>query len=271
MKKKIKSIINSFTFKVNRLINKGKLVVIIHQSRSGSTYLGNILNQSKQISYFGELYNNFPKRIFGKGLLSKYLPTPLEILKNLKYIDGSKISFVEVIPWLQLNNHSLSWLYKDQNQFFKQADKLIYLTRQNKLKLIFSLYLANRFGVYHIDKKAEVKNREEKFYFDFSYPISGFDGDLNDLIIFLQEEDKKVTEYLNKSNGLLITYENDINDDVIKNTIGKITNFVGLDDFEFEVLNKKVTKRHIKDYIINYDDLYQYSRDKSWFWMLEDN
>ncbi|MEM6736436.1 MAG: sulfotransferase [Bacteroidota bacterium] len=138
--------------------------VIITPGRSGSTFLAQTLNQHSEIVCEGEIFNRaeFYEGSFNHFLQVNPLRKTIAFLFNRERLSTSKINYP--LEWLIQQFHSQKRTDKKRYGFkisldqlfaypqlisvIKTSCKIIYLTREDKTRLVLSLMTARKTGNY---------------------------------------------------------------------------------------------------------------------------
>lgn len=269
---KIKKIIRRRVFDKIQFTLLQQNVVMFHIGRSGSSVLGDLLNQHPDIHWDGEIYEDVLQaweRQHNTALTnsSNFTFQPVDRLRNRMRLSEKKIYGCEV-KFFHLN-------FTDYNlkNYIKQVYKLgikrfIILRRKNFLRKIVSSVIAHQQAKFHISSQEKAALNQVKL----DVNNVQIDREGKPLIAYLQEFEEKFYELdllLNNAEVLRLTYEDDI---AASPLVGyeKVCNFLEVKPQPVIVNYGQTTPFELANVIINFDDVKQTLNDTPFRWMLHE-
>jgi hypothetical protein len=179
------------------------IIILFHYTRCGSTVLSDILNNTSEITCFGEVYNP-TNSFFGDTV------TPTEILVedlihkfNLFFEYSDSIPLIEITRYdlIRLNciNFFSDILIKINNNFDL---KIIHLQRLNAMQRIISSEIAHQSNFYHLTEDVKFNLHRINFVYNIESLIQNFHFEINEM--------KRVKKLLNIYNVINLSYEYNI-------------------------------------------------------------
>jgi hypothetical protein len=255
-----------------------KCTMMFHVGRSGSTVLGNLLGQSEEIFWDGEIYHPFLKylkQLTKQGWNPQTDKLPLEpnkVLRNRMAL--GKILYVnKTIYGCESKFYHLKRMNITIQRYLEDLESLgfkyfIILERKNYLRTIISSLISNRkLKKFHLT--SEIKPHLNQIRVD----VDNFktDGERKPLIKFLQDhrDDFQNLENLLRDRRVLkLTYEEDISENP-QIAMRRVCEFLDTEYREGKIQYRKTNPFPLKDIIINYDEVKQALKGTPFEWMTD--
>jgi hypothetical protein len=265
----------------NRLLPKlwSKSTILFHVGRSGSTILGNLLSQNKEIFWDSEIYHFFLedlKQITKHGWNAQIDKLPIESKKLLRnhmtlgkiiHVNKKIYGFESKFYHLRRMNITIQEHLEDLESLgFKY---FIILERKNYLRTVLSSLISNqKLQKFHMTSKT--KPQLNKIRID----VDDFktDGERKPLVKFLQDhrDDFQNLENLLRDRRVLkLTYEEDISENP-QIALRRVCDFLDLQYREGKIKYGKTNPFSLKEMIINYDEVKQALDGTTFEWMTDD-
>jgi hypothetical protein len=239
---------------------------MFHFGRSGSTVLTNSIGQHPNVFWHGEIFSKnvtigdgfenteySKKQGDGEFTIEEFIEYIRNCMGFSNYkVEGNTIYGCEIKSY-HFEFDKFKFTFTDCLKRLKEEFncKFIFLERKNSLRRILSCQLANQSNVWHLSAESLETNT-------ISVDVEGFkDVDLNyngSLIDTLKNSSCKQVEYSNvvqKNEGLYLSYEGDIQHDVLK-AINKLAFYMNIADFKPEIKFKKTNPSELKHMVDNY-------------------
>lgn len=244
-----------------------KGLIMFHIGRSGSTLLGDLLQQHKNIYWIGEIFDHITDQTIKKGKEQKP-ETFYETLQELmEKVPKNKICGIE-IKFYNLQNYQISI-----QDFLKQSQKMgfqhyIVLERKNYLKKIISSLVARKTLEWHLPPKikatpSKIRIKTERIKIDNSAQS------LKDHLIKYKKSFQQAKQALKEQNNLSLTYENDL----LQNpqiAVEKVIKFLELESFTPKIRYSKTTPFPVKLILLNFEEIQKYLAETEFEWMLNE-
>lgn len=269
-RKRLKTLISHLSFPFDLIHNRDikNNVVMIHLGRSGSTVLGDLLNQHSKVKWGGEIYAKHIKRNSNNFFeMLEFKHNMYDTLKKerrgvFKKIYGYEIKF-----------YHLHFLGESLQKYLEKiramgVNKIIILERSNHLKLIVSSLVALENGVWH--SKHEKPDSLTKIKMDVNDLWT--DGESKTLIEFLnsyQESFKNTRAILKGTNTLNLNYEKDILNNPTE-AYNEACKYLEVPPENPKTNYWRTTPHSLEDIIINFQEVKEYLKDTAFEWMLYD-
>ena len=254
---------------IYRLLNiyyRKKYVAMLHPGRCGSTVLGNMLNAHTQISWAGEIF----ERYMG---LEKYKKVNRFTEKMIGMSRDESLSRIYGFETKYLPQYHLS--YKCLNLSIENYITLlrnlgfshfIILHRKNYLRRAISDQVGKQKGEWH---SKEQSISPTKVTIDINSFQAGVRKEpLLELFSSMDESLDRLKRSL-QSNYLLLTYEEDIQDDP---RVGyrKVCEFLNVDDEVVDISLRRTNPFTYEQMVANFEEVKAYLKDTKYSWMLDD-
>lgn len=241
-------------------------VAMFHVGRSGSTVLGNLLDQHSRISWQSEVvfkhYSQFPQG------MSKDAPQadPLQLmLASMAGINADFYGFEAKFFHLDRMGVSLA-------EFLTMLDDLgfayyIVLERKNLLRKIVSSLIAKQRGAYN----RRVGHRAELTRIVIDIHHVRIDGDDNSLVAFLENYHNQMRELKRRLAGrdvLCLTYEDDILNDPLV-AYRRVSKYLGVVPEPVRINLGRINPYPLREIVENFDEVAQALKETPFEWMLE--
>jgi len=243
-------------------------IVVFHIGRSGSTVLGDILNQHPRIFWDSEIYERLlPQWTTQVSALDirDLSEDPLQFLKNRMRQAGSRFYGFEVKFFqLKLLNLKLSDYINDLQKL--GVNYFIILERKNYLRAIVSSVIAHQTLLLHQSKQDRPKLHQVKLEID----NIKIDRNAKPLISYLweyHEDFRKLEKFLSGKNVLKLSYE----DDVMASPLSayeRVCNFIGIESRKVSVRFSKTNPFKLREIITNFEEVEQTLSGTLFEWML---
>lgn len=187
-------------------------VMMLHPGRSGSTVLGNLLGQHREIHWSSEIYANFPGRYpwwMGKSDAARELLRTSMHARRMP-IYGFELNF---LPHHQMRRAWMNVTLSDYVRLAKSlgVSKFIVLQRRNYLRRAISVETARQTRVWHSTEKLE---RPDRVRIDTKSFVDGhLVHSLLESFALLKNSYAATLETLPDEGLLQLSYEEDILDD----------------------------------------------------------
>jgi len=236
-------------------------IVMFHIGRSGSTVLGDMLDQHPRIYWDGEVYDPVAK---GRSLGTD----PLTFLSKRMRRAGRRLYGCEVKP---VHMHLLDLEPGVTIDCISELgfSRFIVLERRNYLRKVVSSAIAHETGSFH--RGASEDRTRSQITLDVEN--IRIDRDEKPLLGFLESYDqffRSLREYLDGKRLLWITYEDDVFADP---RVGyeKICSFIGVEPLEGPAVRYGKTNPYpLKEIVNNFSDLEGVLKGTTYEWMLYD-
>lgn len=243
-------------------------VVTFHTGRSGSTVLGDLLNQHPNIFWDAEVYRpDRMERVSAK--IPGYVARDYKRFLRLRMMRAGKKIYGFETQLTQLK-HVLNVKLSD---YVEQLQNLkfhyfILLERRNYLRKIASAVIGNTTSQWHL------RFREKAALTQVEVDVDNLrlrrDTAPKPLLAHLQEQDESfhmLKEILNGQKVLHLTYEDDIAADPL---VGyrRVCDFLGVAHREVEIRYNKTNPFNLTEIIINFDEVKAALRGTPFEWML---
>ncbi len=223
-----------YTFANKR--NPEKKFVIFTSGRSGSTLLVDLLNSHPDVQCDGEL-------------LKRRVAFPKSLVQTFEQQSKHPIYGFKLLSYQLMN---VQTGIKDKHAFLeyltqKQQYQLIHLERKNKAKQALSIIYAFYRGQWHNQSGSQQKKTKR-----FALAPDIYLFFLEELMLLEQFEQ----EMLLHRDHLSLVYEDDLGrQDLYKETMQRVADFLDLDTFQVETTLRKVTPSRLSDIITNQEEL----------------
>ena len=240
---------------------------MFHFGRSGSTVLGDMLDQHPQVFWDSEIYEPYTQTWKSQKNLaeatSTYTPTDIlsqRIIQGGKKLYGFEVKFFH----LKLANIELS-NYLNSIQGLG-IDHFIVLKRKNYLRKIVSSAIASKVSQYH--QSSEQKARFKQVEIDIGNVE--IDCDAKSLIAYMQEydEDFSILEKLLVNKKVLwLTYEEDLFLEP-RHGYSRVCDFLDITPHPVLIHYSKTNPFKLSEIITNFEDVERTLSGTSFEWML---
>lgn len=226
--------------KENKKTNLKKIICILHGTRTGSTYLSDLLNQTKNFGIIGEYFSSrWIDRFIERNIQSNYL----EYLLDTKVSDITGVFTFRCSP-SDIEKIELDNKYKKFNSYFKKliskTDYFIILKRKNVIKQSLSLTLSKKASYWtrHKLKNENIKINELNLH-EFLFSLSQIEKE--NFILESFENNKDI-------DSVTIYYE-DLNAKKLINKLNRKFNFINKIKIKSKI--KKTNIKHNRKEIFN--------------------
>jgi LPS sulfotransferase NodH len=247
-----------------------KLVIMFHIGRSGSTVLGDLLNQHKKCHWDGEIYEDLfqkfekanNRNFTDKDIIKfpeKYTKSKCEN-KSKEYY-GFEVKFFH-LKLLNISIQSFIELFNDYDVSF------IILRRNNFFRKVISSQIAHKTKIFHLSAKETAKL--EKVVIDVnSIRIDRDNKPLLDFLNNYKEMFDQLDLALKNKKYLKISFEEDIERNPIE-AYNKICNYLGIKPLTPQINYQKTTPFNIAQIVTNINDVEAYLKDTPFYFMTKD-
>ncbi len=242
-------------------------VLLLHNGRSGSTLLGNMMDQHSDVFWDGETFEKrLHKEAASRGvgidsLYGEFTPADLtsEIFHRMDKRSGNRIFGTEI------QDYHLKMVGLELPEFLaalrpKGFTKFIYLDR-NYMRKVVSHIVATERNKFHIGTKTKLK----KTGFELDPDMIYIGHRLTSLLEALQQYDdfaSDVSKALPKKDLLHLRYEDDIENDPHQ-AARKVCKFLDIKFHKPKVNFGKTTTRSLKEILENYEEIEDLIRGSS--------
>lgn len=244
-------------------------VVVFHVGRSGSTVLGNLLNQHPKILWDGEIY-------FKKWAFNRFNIKPFDaerFLRRQMWVAGPRYYGFEIKI---LRDQHLAIVQMELSEYIEHLKKLgithyVVLERKNYLRRMISQYVGGKTGRRHIEDETEA--RLETILLDLDNVGFGTVENQKPLLECFAEINqayRDLEDLLTGENVLYLDYEADILESGPHVGYEKVCRFLGLKPLPAKVKNRRTNPFRIREIVENYDDLETLLMGTRYEWMLDD-
>lgn len=238
-------------------------IMMLHAGRTGSSVVGNLLNQHTDIKWDGEIYIDYPK------YLKSFTSDPIKFLRYKTYQKPTKIYGFE-IKALEYQ-HLEMFIGKELSVYLEEIRKLgyekfIFLKRKNLLHRYISIIQMLNSGVLHVNKE-QTRPKKIKIKVDNIWD-NGQKMNLVEYLSIFEKRYELVLDKLKKYDILILTYEDDIKKDPLI-AYKKVCNFLDIETQNPKIKLKRTNPFTIKEIVENYDELEQSLENTEFKWMLE--
>lgn len=244
-------------------------VAVFHVGRSGSTVLGNLLQQHPQVCWDSEIYfkkwafDGFENRAFDS---EKFLHRQMWIAGSRYY--GFEIKF--------LRDQHLSIVGLELAEYLSQLKRLkithyVVLERKNYLRRMISQYVGSKTGRRQVAAGSQVKL--ETLHLDLNSVGFGTLENSMPLLECFAELDRSYRELkqlLDGENLLCLDYETDILASGPQAGYQRVCRFLGLEPLPATVENTRTNPFQIREIVDNYEELESLLKGTRYEWMLDD-
>lgn len=213
--------------------------VIFGQGRTGSTLLLDLINNNPQVLADGEIFNvDLVGKIKFPNLYLKSCLNKAKVLKKSCY--GFRLKFTDL-----KNDQDIPEQADYLRKLYNEGWKVVFLERENSLRLAISDLMVTRTNKYHIrDSNTAIP----KIMID--------PAELLDQIRIREDYKKMEKEYLKDVQYLHIIYESDLLDSMNHQICAdKIFEFLGVDSIKVSTKLSKTTTTQLSDTIKNYNEV----------------
>ena len=225
--------------------------LILFEGRTGSTMMGQLLNQNPEVIHIGEDVSKYQEEGWPKqrewidNLLFNTSNFSDERIKPGATAVGFKVKLRKIADPLELQH------YIENNNI-----KVIYMTRNNKIKQIASsiraIDLYSSSGSYNINNDSQTK-------VPGAYEISI--RRFNNTLIWLQAAEYKLECFISKLAAPIhkVVYEDLCSD--MQGTMDNLFSFLEVEPTETKPKTTKITSDNLEDAISNYKELKEFYSD----------
>ncbi len=245
-------------------------VVLFHIGRSGSTVLGDLLNQHSEIGWDGEVYEKLFRSLNISSVTSGHdqlSADPVKLIRKRIRNSGRKYYGFEVKFFhLRILDISLEDYIERLSRL--GFTRFVVLKRRNYLRKIVSSLIAHERNQYFLQDAAQVKLHQ--VYVDVDQ--IRIDRDQKSLISFLQtyEQHFKALDHLLESKQTLhLVYEDDILPDPLLG-YRRVCDFLNVDHQEVHINFVRTNPFKLSELVTNFADVERVLSGTTFEWMLYD-
>ncbi len=248
----------NYTRQIGSSPNGKPNVVMVHMGRSGSTVLGNLLDQHPDLHWDSEVLmrKRVPRYARLVPLRQKILNDPNRIVQWRMLLASKPIYGFETLPQ-QVERFDLEmsdYLNGLQNLGICHA---IVLERRNVVRLVISLLRALKKGQWHKGGPKPAKSSKETLHVDLEN-VYGFGKSLLENLDYFSDLNEKISPKLRDYKVLRLIYEDDI---LPSPLIGyeRCIRFLNLNPYkQVSVQFKKVNPYPVREMIENFSEVEDY-------------
>ncbi|MET6759723.1 hypothetical protein [Pseudoalteromonas sp. NCIMB_1079] len=253
-----------------------KNILLVHLGRSGSTVLGNLVDQYPSMNWMGEVFTLAEQKgeIFkSENDLNNFFG---ELQPNDLSSFGAEVKLINILGAVS-ENEDTSNAVKKYLQFVHRLSKSYSLTpvlllRNNVLKRLVSCHSAAKTGVWHVQNGE--KNPQKS---TLNFPVNelkdwdtGFTGSLNEVLHNGAWVNSLLENYFRAHNWETLYYEKDIEKDPVYSANKLIDLAVEREekvDVAFQVKFGRTNPTSLEEKLANYEEISN-SIDSDFRWML---
>lgn len=241
-------------------------VAMLHAGRSGSTVVGDLLNQHGEIFWDSEIFQNDRMHPLPGKVIRQLKKHPNVIIKlrrarTEKPIYGFETKF-DHLDHLKMGIQSyIEQLRQAQFNYF------IVLERKNYLRRIVSHFVGLANNRWH--QKKDEKGKITQVKIDVETLCLGLH--CQSLLAHLQDHDLMLAEtkrLLHHDHLLWLTYEDDVMHNP-KDAYQKICEFLGVKHNPVDVRYRRTNPYALSDIILNFEDVQKVLRHTPYAWMMD--
>ncbi|BBO72978.1 hypothetical protein DSCW_03950 [Desulfosarcina widdelii] len=238
-------------------------IALFHIGRSGSTLIGDMINQNPKIYWDGEVFNDI---VNSHCKTKNIIEDPLKILNSRMNLSGKNKFYGFEIKFFHIRNFKM-----DFQEFLEELEKLnfnkfIVIERKNYLRKILSSVKARITSEWHAPKKSCPINKKIKININ----KLNIDNKEDTLYNFLEEYNKDFNELKNKlieKKHLWLTYENDIQGNPFI-AYEKIVSYLNITNQKVKIRYGKTNPFPLIEILSNYDEIKILLEGSTYEWML---
>lgn len=240
-------------------------ILMYHFGRSGSTVLGNLIDQHIRVRWKGEVISYYLDKV-GKNETINYLHA-------LRWIYMDRARTLKKFYGIEIKPAHLDKLNIGENQFLTELinngfNKFILLKRENILKKIVSSFLATETGLWHTGKT--IKEKPKKIHLETeNIKMDGKNWHLVDLLNYYTTKYQAIHQSLKNENLIELVYEKDILPDPLKG-YNKVCDFLEIEPLYPKINFERTTPWKISSIISNYDEISKILINTNYSWMVRD-
>ena len=245
-------------------------IAMFHFGRSGSTVLGDMLDQHPQIFWDSEIYEPFTQVWEKQKSLSGAIDTtvaPTNILcKRMTQAGKNFYGFEVKFFHLKLANVELSDYVEDIQKLGVKS--FVVLERKNHLRKIVSSLVASQVSQYHQSSNKKAQLNQVKINVD----NVEVDRDSKPLIDYLQDYQNSFSlleKLLENQKVLRLIYEEDISIDPTQG-YRRVCNFLGIVPRPVLIHYSKTNPFKLSEVISNFEEVKRTLSETSFEWMLHE-
>jgi hypothetical protein len=241
---------------------------MFHIGRSGSTVLGDLLNQHPEIYWDGEIYDPFSK---GWALGTVMAPgemglDPIRVLRKRRIKAGARYyGFETKFFHLRLMEVGLSEYVRDLHRH--GVDRFVVLERRNYLRKVVSAAVAHERATFSRSAHDAQPAATRVCLDTQDLRIEFSSRPLLDYLEDYRENFARLRELLPEERTLWLTYEDDVSLDPARG-YERVCSFVGLDPYPVAVRYGKTNPHPLSEIIVNYDEVENALGGTTYEWML---
>jgi hypothetical protein len=257
---------------MNRVLNsryRKQQIGMLHSGRCGSSVLGNMLNAHSKFVWAGEIFEehmgfNAQTASETNGLVTKTISSSRDSSCSMIYGFATKYLSQQHLSSECLNIGIVDYVTLLDEMGFSH---FIVLNRNNYLRRALSALVGKATGKWHSHDEIRMPTNVTV---DIDSYLSGSES--KSLLEFFASSDQRrnqLTRALSNRNALLLTYEDDVQDDPL---IGyrKICNFLGIVDEAPTINLRRTNPFNCEQIIANYAEVQAALDGTKYSWMLDD-
>lgn len=241
-------------------------VAMIHSGRCGSTVLGDMLGQHRDIFWDGEIFDRV-RESKNSWLRSPFYPDrPMDFLSAREQSARKPIYGFE-IKFHDLEHNEIQFEQLLQNLERQSFSHFVILSRKNLLKAVVSGMVAMKSSKFHQSRGKKVSAPHIELDFAALPLASGVS--LLQLLEQLEKELDVAESALADRNMLRLFYENQIQTDP-ENGYASICSFLGIRPQKTRVRFEKTTPYPLREVLTNFDAVSDHLAGTKFEWMLRE-
>ncbi len=234
-------------------------LILLHHGRSGSTVVGDLMNQHPDVHWDGEIFH----QALRSGIDAPV--DPLRHLRNRMLRAGKKICCGEI----KLTH--LRQLDLPPEKLLEEASRIeasvVILERRNYLRRIISSLIVKQTHYYHLAASQQLEPRpfaidvDHVMHHGKSLPLLAHLDDL-------EQNCQSLRQLAAKETSLRLIYEEDVEGDPTV-AYQKLCRLMGLAPHNVRVRLRRVNRGELSHLIVNYDEVKAYLDGTPYAWMLD--
>jgi hypothetical protein len=246
-----------------------EIVLMLHIGRSGSTVLGDLLDQHPSVIWDGEIYHRHFvawEKKHGQVLsIHRLQIDPIDLLESRFEACSSRLYGFELKPY------HLNFFRTGLSQFVRRlpivaSARFVVLKRKNYLRKIVSSLISQQGGMWHRSSDEQIVTRMVQVPLQ-NVRMNRTHMPLLELLGNYDESFREISECLPPDTTLNLTYEDDLEDNPVKG-FHRVREFLALPAHTPQVNYAKTNPFAFNKLVTNFEELEEYLRGTEYEWML---
>jgi hypothetical protein len=258
----LNKLLGKFKFLRNKATRKGN-VAILHHGRCGSTVLGNLLDQNKQMLNKSEIFHHQEFKNPSRAEIKEYIELKMSFDNTPYFLFETKF-----LSSQHLSAEFINYNLEDYITMLKELgfDQFIVIKRKNYFLRSISAELGRKRKQWHSANKVFEKT---KVHIDVnSFIVGDKTMPYLDHFKYMDEEYTRLENILKNDKVLNLVYEEDIEKDP-KIAYSKVCEFLNITNQDVQVTFKKLNKEKFSEIIENSEEIENLLSKTAYKWMLE--